>query len=204
MILAMGLMIPFIIAAESKRRMKPVFIGAIAMAAVAELGFFLLHNSLYGLVFFLLIFFTAFNILEASLPSLVAKVSPAEAKGTAMGVYSTSQFLGAFAGGAAGGAVLHGYGLTGVFLFAALALGVWLILALSMKNPRYLSNYVVSLGRVRDDEIDHLIAGLTGIRGVAEAVVIPDDGAAYLKVELHALDKIGLQDFSLKHRQGDK
>ncbi len=203
MILSMGLMIPFIIIAESKRRMKPVFTGAIAVVALAELGFFVFHDSLYGVAFFLLIFFTAFNILEASLPSLVAKISPAESKGTAMGVYSTSQFLGVFAGGLAGGAVLHSYDITGVFLFACLAMCIWLILALSMKKPHYLSTYVVKLGLVSNDEIDRLIAALTSIRGVAEAVVIAEDRAAYLKVDLHALDKAGLNDFSLKHIKGD-
>lgn len=204
MVLSIGLMIPFIIIAESKRRMKPVFTGAIAAVALAEVGFFAFHDSLYSLAFFLLIFFSAFNILEASLPSLVAKTSAAESKGTAMGVYSTSQFLGAFAGGVTGGAVLHSYGVSGVFLFSGLAMCSWLIVALSMKNPRYLTNYVVKLGPVSNDEIDHLVAGLTSIRGVAEAVVIAEDGAGYLKVELHALDKIGLQNFSLKHLKGDK
>jgi predicted MFS family arabinose efflux permease len=204
MILSMVLMIPFIIIAESKRRMKQVFAGAIAAVALAELGFFEFSNSLYSLAFFLLIFFSAFNILEASLPSLVAKTSAAESKGTAMGVYSSSQFLGAFAGGVVGGTVLHNYGVTGVFLFAGLAMCLWLLVALSMKNPRYLSNYIVKLGPVNNDEIAHLVAGLTGIRGVAEAVVIAEDSAAYLKVELHALDKAGLQEFSLKHIQGDK
>ncbi len=196
MILAMGLMVPFIIIAESKRRMKEVFVGAIIVVALAELGFWAFNDSLYALAFFILVFFAAFNLLEASLPSLVSKMSPAEAKGTALGVYSTSQFLGAFLGGVIGGKLLGLYGINGVFLFAMLAMLFWGLMALTMKSPRYLSNYVVKLTGVKEEDISKVTADLTRICGVAEVVVIPEDGAAYLKVELHALDKAGLKEVS--------
>jgi MFS family permease len=199
MLLAMVLMVPFIIIAESRRRMKEVFVGAIAVAALAELGFFAFNDSLYALAFFILVFFSAFNVLEASLPSLVSKMSPTEAKGTAMGIYSTSQFLGAFLGGVVGGKLLGLYGIDGVFLFAILVLLVWLFFALTMKTPRYLSSYVVRLDKVQADDINRVTARLTGVRGVAEAVVIPEDGAAYLKVDLHALDKVGLIEVSKQY-----
>ncbi len=204
MILAMVLMVPFIIIAESKRRMKEVFVGAIAVVAVAEWGFWAFNDSFYALAFFILVFFSAFNILEASLPSLVSKMSPTEAKGTAMGVYSTSQFFGAFLGGIIGGNLLGIYGINGVFLFAMLAMLVWLLIALTMKSPRYLSSFVVKLSKVKAEDIPKVTAGLTGICGVAEAVVIPEDGAAYLKVELHALDKAGLNEFSIKYSEEDE
>ena len=204
MILAMVLMVPFIIIAESKRRMKEVFVGAIAVVAIAEWGFWAFNDSFYALAFFILVFFSAFNILEASLPSLISKLSPAEAKGTAMGVYSTSQFFGAFLGGIIGGKLLGLYGINGVFLFAMLAMLVWLLIALTMKTPRYLSSFVVKLSKVTAEDIPKVTAGLTGICGVAEAVVIPEDGAAYLKVELHALDKAGLNEFSIKYSEEDE
>lgn len=204
MILAMVLMVPFIIIAESKRRMKEVFVGAIAVVAIAEWGFWAFNDSFYALAFFILVFFSAFNILEASLPSLISKLSPAEAKGTAMGIYSTSQFFGAFLGGIIGGKLLGLYGINGVFLFAMLAMLVWLLIALTMKTPRYLSSFVVKLSKVTAEDIPKVTAGLTGICGVAEAVVIPEDGAAYLKVELHALDKAGLNEFSIKYSEEDE
>ena len=109
-----------------------------------------------------------------------------------MGVYSTSQFLGAFFGGLIGGKLLGLYGINGVFLFAASAMLIWLLFALTMKSPCYLSTYVVKLGNIQEQDVLKATVGLTGIRGVAEAVVIPEDQAAYLKVELHALDKEGL------------
>jgi MFS family permease len=204
MLLAMLIMIPFIIIAEKKRRMKEVFVGAIAILAMAELGFWAFNESLYALAFFILIFFSAFNLLEASLPSLVSKISPAEAKGTAMGIYSTSQFLGAFLGGIIGGKLLGIYGINGVFLFAMLAMIIWFFIALTMKSPRYLSVHVVKLSAIQAHDISRITAGLTAIRGVAEAVVILDDSAAYLKVELHALDKQSLKEFSQKYSHEDK
>ena len=202
-LLAMAIMVPFIIIAESKRRMKEVFVGAIAVLALSEVGFWIFNDSFYALTFFILVFFSAFNILEASLPSLVSKMSPPEAKGTALGVYSTSQFFGAFLGGIIGGKLLGLYGINGVFLFAMFSLLVWLFVALTMKSPRYLSSYVVKLSRVQPEDISRVTAGLTGVRGVAEAIVIPEDGAAYLKVDLHALDKVGLIEFSKKYSQED-
>ncbi|MCU7798586.1 MAG: MFS transporter [gamma proteobacterium symbiont of Lucinoma myriamae] len=204
MILAMGLMIPFIIIAESKRRMKEVFNGAIVVIALSELGFWAFNDSILGLSFFILIFFAAFNVLEASLPSLIAKMSPSEAKGTAMGIYSTSQFFGAFLGGVIGGKILGLYGINGVFLFAMLITLVWSLIALTMKSPRYLSSFVVKLSSVKTEDISHVTAELTRICGVAEAVVIPEDGAAYLKVELHALDKLKLKEFSKRYSEEDE
>ena len=82
-----------------------------------------------------------------------------------------------------------------------LAMIVWFFIALTMKSPRYLSTFVVKLSNITADDIDHVTAGLTAICGVAEAVVIPEDGAAYLKVELHALDKASLKEFSNMHSQ---
>lgn len=204
MILAMALMIPFIIIAESKRRIKEVFNGAIVVIALAELGFWAFNDSIFGLALFILIFFAAFNVLEASLPSLVAKISPTEAKGTAMGIYSTSQFFGAFLGGVIGGKLLGLYGINGVFMFTILVTMVWSVIALTMKSPRYLSTYVVKLSSVTTEDSLHVAAELTRICGVAEAVVIPEDGAAYLKVELHALDKVKLKDFSQKYSKEDE
>jgi predicted MFS family arabinose efflux permease len=84
----------------------------------------------------LLVFFTAFNVLEATMPSLVAKISPPDRKGTAMGIFSTAQFLGAFIGGAAGGWVSSHFGLQGVFAFCALGALLWFGVAVTMTPPQ--------------------------------------------------------------------
>jgi MFS family permease len=92
-------MLPFIIIAETRRKMKPVFIGAVVLLALAEIVLAGNIDYRYGFIAGLFLFFMAFNLLEASLPSLVSKLAPAGGRGTAMGIYSTSQFLGAFLGG---------------------------------------------------------------------------------------------------------
>ncbi|MEW5755103.1 MAG: MFS transporter [Pseudomonadota bacterium] len=191
------LMVPFIIIAESKRKMKQVFVGAIIALVVAELSLVFWHSSVMSIITALLIFFIAFNVLEASLPSLVAKEVTPDRKGTAMGVYSTAQFLGAFIGGALGG-WLHGkYGIGAVFMMCALVAFVWFFVAATMRNPRYLSSYLVRVGPVDAKRAEELAIAMTAVTGVAEALVIPEDGVAYLKVDLHALDKSEILKFAV-------
>ncbi|MEI2780276.1 MAG: MFS transporter [Candidatus Competibacter sp.] len=108
-----------------------------------------LHDTALELAALMLVFFSAFNLLEATLPSLIAKMAPPDAKGTAMGVYSSSQFLGAFAGGALGGWLRGLLGLKGVFALATFGALAWLLVAWTMANPRYLSSYLLNVGRPR-------------------------------------------------------
>ncbi len=197
LVLALGLMVPFIIMAEKKRKMKQVFVGAIAALIVAELILIFGYQSLWGIVAALLIFFVAFNTLEASLPSLVAKTVKPDRKGTAMGVYSSSQFFGAFIGGALGG-WLHGqYGIEAVFMMSAGLAVLWLIAAATMENPLYLSSYMVRVGDVNEGRARELESEIRGITGVSEVYVHPEDGVAYLKVDLHTLDREGLLKFAV-------
>jgi len=196
MLLAIAAMVPFIIMAEKKRRMKQVFVGAIVVLVVAITGL-MLSQSLFETAFSLWLYFAAFNLLEASLPSLIAKVAPPQSKGTAMGVYSSAQFIGVFVGGAMGG-LLHGrYGISGVFLFDIAVLLMWLYLAATMRSPRYLSSYILRVGPMDAAQARELSNELTGVQGVAEAVVLVEDGVAYLKVDSKALDQEALRRFSV-------
>ena len=190
-------MVPFIIMAERGHRMKSVFLGAVLVLGLAEFGLSRSVDSLGRMVAMLWLFFTAFNLLEAMLPSLVSKTAPAESKGTAMGVYSSSQFLGAFLGGALGGWMLGHHGPQGVFLMGAGLACLWLAVAAGMRRPRYLSSYLLRVGALDDGAAQRLAARLTQVRGVAEAVVIAEDGVAYLKVDQRALDEDALGEFSV-------
>ena len=197
MLLGFICMVPFIIIAEKKRRMKQIFAGAIAVLAVSCLSLYEFHHSLIGIVIALWLFFSAFNLLEASLPSLISKMAPTQSKGTAMGVYSSSQFLGIFVGGWAGGWMFQHHGFNGVFLFSAAMVGIWLLAALTMRSPRYLSTFLLNVGDVGEARARALGVELTQIQGVAEAVVLPEDGVAYLKVDLNALDRERLESYSV-------
>ena len=179
------IMVPFIIIAERKQAMKPVFNGAIISLIAATLVF-LNVQSFWLLVFGLVIFFAGFNLLEASLPSLITKTAAATQKGTAMGVYSSSQFLGAFAGGSAGGFAHQLWGIDGVFFTVLIVLCLWSLLAFTMKKPGYLSTYLL---KVKEVTVEQLLA----VEGVVEAALIEEDGndeiVAYLKVKKRILDE---------------
>jgi MFS family permease len=134
-------MLPPVIAGERRGKTKQVFLGAIALMLAVQLGLwgFLAHPTSHWsvLVVLLLAFFVAFNILEASQPSLVSRIAPPSAKGAALGVYNTLQALGLFCGGAAGGWLRQHIGASSVFILGAGITIVWLIIASSMKNlPR--------------------------------------------------------------------
>jgi len=192
-IVSMAIAVPFIIVAEKKRRMKPVFIGAIAVLIVAIVGLAGFPNNLYTIVGFLWLFFCGFNLLEATLPSLISKTAPGDLKGTAMGAYSSSQFMGLFIGGLVGGWLKGQYGETFVFIFCAIALTSWLILSLSMKQPRYLANLLISVGQLNAEQARELVDSMLMISGVAEVRLHYEEKVAYLKVDSQQLKKEQLQ-----------
>jgi predicted MFS family arabinose efflux permease len=135
MAVAMALMVPAIIVAETRGRMKEVFVGSIAAIAASLAVLAAAPPSAVDVIIAVTVFFTAFNAMEAMLPSLVTKFAPASAKGAATGVYSSSQFLGIFVGGAVGGWMFAAKGVFGVFgLTIALAL-IWLAVAAGMRRP---------------------------------------------------------------------
>ena len=193
--------VPFIIVAEKKRKMKPVFLMAITVLAAAELGFMQFNNSLPGLIGFLCLFFIGFNLLEATLPSLVSKTAPADMRGTAMGIYSTSQFLGAGIGGSIGGWCYGHYGAAGVFLLCAIAVVSWLLLAMTMAPPKYWANLLISLKGSSEQKARQLVPELLKIKGIEEVTLRYEDQVAYLKVDNQVLDKAELQQLINKFSQ---
>ena len=126
-------MAPFILHADRRDRAKPVMVGAIILLALVEFGLGLAGARLYGLAVGLLGFFVAFNILEALTPSLVTRVAPAEARGAAIGVFNTTQTLGLFAGGLAGGWLARHGGSHTVFAVCGILSVAWLGLAAGMR-----------------------------------------------------------------------
>ncbi|WP_174626859.1 MFS transporter [Candidatus Methylobacter favarea] len=192
-ILSMIAVIPFVILAEKKRKMKGVFTGAIAVLITADTGLMLFHGTLPGIIGFLWLFFCGFNLLEATLPSLISKTAPGDLRGTAMGVYSTCQFMGAGIGGGVGGWCYGEFGASGVFLFCAAAGFSWLLVSLSMKPPKYWANLLISLEKLNEQDADELVSEMLKVIGVEEITVRYEDAVAYLKVDNQQLDKDRLQ-----------
>ncbi|WP_145130289.1 MFS transporter [Pseudomonas sp. URMO17WK12:I11] len=185
-------MVPFIIYGEKKRKMKRVLAGAVSVLLLVELFFWQWADGLRGLVIGTVVFFTAFNLLEASLPSLVSKVSPAGGKGTAMGVYSTSQFLGAALGGILGGWLFQHGGLNTVFLGCAILCAIWLVVALSMNEPPYVTSLRMPLSPEAAKDAG-LAARLMAVPGVTDAVVVSEESAVYIKLDTKILDRTTLE-----------
>ena len=104
------------------------------LLALSQLGLAFVPDQVWPLAGLLLLFFTGFNLMEAMLPSLVSRLVPPNGRGLALGVYSTSQSLGVFAGGAFGGLVLKYAGATAVPLASALLLVLWWVLARSARR----------------------------------------------------------------------
>jgi MFS family permease len=181
--------------ADRLRRTKEVFVSAVSLLFIAQVGLYFSHGVGGSFYVLLLLFFIAFNYLEANLPALVSRVAPADRKGTALGIYSMAQFLGIFFGGALGG-WLHGrFGPQSVFLFCSALAAVWLPLAGRMSKPQNLSSQLLNVGQLSPAEAARLTVDLMGIPGVAEAVV-SEDGIAYLKVDLNTLDREALRKIS--------
>jgi MFS family permease len=188
LVVSIAVMVPAIIVAEKYRRMKGVFVAAVAGLVISQAMLYLGARNLYVLLAALSVFFSAFNVMEASLPSLITKVAPPAAKGTATGLYSSLQFLGIFAGGVIGGwANQHG-GSTGVFALTAVLALLWLLAAATMAQPSYLTTRLVPIGDGRASDAEGLAARLRQVPGVAEAVVIAEEKLAYLKVDSRSFD----------------
>ena len=135
-LLSFAIMVPAIIAAERKDKMRPIFLAAVALLVVVQSGLLLYSQSLWALALWLVLFFIAFNVLEATLPSLVSRTAPPSAKGAALGVYNTTQAMGLFVGGAVGGYVAQNFGDNAVFAACTGLVLVWLVVANSMNFPQ--------------------------------------------------------------------
>jgi len=124
------LMAPAIILGERTQRSGTFFKGAVLMLLISQMGYFFWHSTLMTLAIMLLVFFTAFNYLEASLPSLISTMSSNNSKGTALGVYASSQFIGTFTGALIGGIIHEHFGLPVVFVFGSIMALVWFLVTL--------------------------------------------------------------------------
>ena len=135
LLLSFVVIVPAIIFAERRGHMKLIFNAAIVLLLIVQAGFGLFAGGLYALAFWLMLFFVAFNILEAAQPSLISRIAPAHAKGAALGVYNTTQALGLFLGGVVGGLLAKYAGAGAVWLAGALLALLWLLLGLTMSMP---------------------------------------------------------------------
>ena len=184
LVLSFVLMVPAIIYGEKRAKLKQVFVAAIATMLFAQLAFASSIQHFWGIVFSLGAYFVAFNVLEASLPSIITKIAPADSKGTAIGVYNTTQSLGVFVGGAVGGYLSHYHGFASVFVFCSVLMALWLLFGLSMKAPPAVKSKMYHLKQISASKANTLAKKLAELPGVRETVVLADEGIVILKVDM--------------------
>lgn len=183
------LMLPAVLKARKASQVRAVFVASVALLLAAHLAMPWFMKSTWSIALLLLVFFTPFNVLEACLPSLVSRMAPAEAKGTAIGVFTSVQFLGTFLGSAVGGFLYGRWGLFGICFFNALLLLIWLALAAGMRVPAILSTRVYTVPHLDHDGVTHFTARLQRLPGVHEARVVAHERRAYLKVDSAGFDE---------------
>ena len=121
------LMLPFLYLGDKYGKVNLFLCGAIVLMFCAQAGFYFLHQSVLQIAMLLTLFFLSFNYLEATLPALVSKMAPPEKKGAALGVFSTSQFIGTFVGGLTGGFIYDHFNIKGVFVAGTIISIIWFI-----------------------------------------------------------------------------
>jgi MFS family permease len=182
------LIAPPIFFAERGGRQKPMLLAAVAALLAAQAG--LAYSTTWiGIAGSLLVFFTGFNFLEASLPALISRAAPVEAKGPALGIYSSVQFLGTFVGASAGGLISQHFGAGWVFGFCAALSLIWLVAAAGMRGPGPGGTRTYNVPRMDATRADGLSRRLAGLPGVREAMVMAAEGVAYLKVDSARFDE---------------
>ena len=185
-------MLPFMILAERHRQQKSLLIGSISTILVSQLALYWWHTSLWDFRLALILFFTAFSLLEALLPAWVSKIAPIHSKGAALGVYSTSQFLGIFFGGSTAGLVQSYWQPEAVFFYCAILAASYLLIALFMCKPLYLETTIIPLKALKHEDISRFEQKLNTIPGIIETLILLEHGIAYLKVDSTILDKSAL------------
>ncbi|KKM55160.1 MFS transporter [Yersinia pestis] len=192
MLVSFAAVVPFIIYAEMKRRMKQVFMGCVAVLFIAEVVLWFAGQDLWIIIAGVQLFFIAFNVMEAILPSLISKESPAGYKGTAMGIYSTSQFIGVAIGGSLGGWIFGLEGADMVFAAGAIIALVWFAVSVTMQEPPYVSSLRITLSEsaVKNTTLEERLKAQPG---VTEAVVVTAERSAYVKVDIKQTNRNQLE-----------
>lgn len=178
---------PSIILAEKYRKMRGILVTAVAGILMSFILLAWGAQSAYVLFLALGLFFIAFNIMEALLPSWLSKAAPIQSKATAMGINASCQFLGGFCGGMLGGQLL-GMDNTmigwGILMVIAL---IWLVVMFGLSQPRYLSTIVMRLNE-QVQYAEEFIQQLLTLNGVEEVMMMPDNEVIYIKLDRKLVD----------------
>ena len=181
MLISLILLAPIVILSEKYSKTKLAFLLAIVLCAASHLFLYIQPETISGFFIALVIFFWGFNLLEASMPSLVSKFSNPVSKGLSMGVFSSSQFMGAFIGGVMAGTIVQNFGHNDVFIFAFIMFLLWFLVALSMRNPIGYETLTIDLKEIDQQQRESFVRGCYDIQGVTDVTVISEEQIAYVR-----------------------
>ena len=182
------IMVPFMIIAIKKQREKLMFTFAVGLLTLSLLLMWSLPSGFWTLVLSVGLFFTAFNYLEATMPSILSRIAPAGVKGSVMGIYSSSQFLGAFTGGLIGGILASNFGEKSIFLVMALFSLFWILAAATMKPLKKSKSYSIATNINTEEQANDIAEQLIIMPGVLEATLMHSEAVAYMKVDEKLVD----------------
>lgn len=182
------IMVPFMIIAIKKQREKMMFTFAVTLLTLSLLFMWALPSGFWSLVLSVGLFFTAFNYLEATMPSILSRIAPAGVKGSVMGIYSSSQFLGAFTGGLIGGILASNFGEKSIFFVMALFSLFWVLAAATMKPLKKSKSYSIATNINTEEQANDIAEQLISMPGVLEATLMHSEAVAYMKVDEKLVD----------------
>ncbi|MEY4515756.1 MAG: hypothetical protein RL180_102 [Pseudomonadota bacterium] len=197
LLLGFVLAIPAIIVAEAKRRMRRIFISGVGLISLSLVVLATFDHSKWGLLLGIGLFFIAFNLLEALLPSWLSKRAPVAAKATAMGINASSQFFGAFVGGVLGGQLLTHATPQATWAALSVLAVLWFWVVLKLESPPYLSSLAVRLPADQTDmTAQDWAIRLMDVQGVEDVVILTEQHVAYLKIDKKRITDESRQDLS--------
>lgn len=205
LLISFMMMFPLALFAERRQKTRALFLIAVTTLVTTEILLVWGRYSLVVTMIALVAFLTAFTLLESFLPSLLSKVAPPEHKGAAMGMYSTSQFLGIFLGGLSGGWLLGTFAVQGVYGFAAILASIWVWVAIGMKPLLSAKTEAIPLSKMSPEEASCLGIQLRALKGVKAVALRLEEQMAYLTVDPEIWDPAVLEPvvsslgYGLKH-----
>jgi sugar phosphate permease len=183
---------------EKYNKIKQIFVASIFINTVSFFLFGLASSSAVFVVASIL-FFIGFNMLEPLLQSTVSKYAKASQRGAALGLFTTSQYLGVFLGGAIGGAILHFMDLKSLSLVLTFVSFLWLIYMLKMQNPIKAGFLYLDIPMLDEKQI----AGLKEIKGIIDAYINKTENVLVVKYQKEVVSEEYLKGF-LKYSEPDK
>jgi len=186
-VLSMLAIIPMIILSSKKKMLRSFFLLNVFLLIFVQFLFIIWSDSKQAIMITLLIYFIAFNFLEATLPSLISRLSPKNLKGLVLGAYNTSQSLGIFVGGILGGFIAMQFSDQAIFILSAMLLAAWFILMLKFIFPSSKNDMVIKIKPEffkQSDKSKNLIFNkIENLDFIDEALIFPSESYIIIKLK---------------------